>query len=95
MSTTLNLLLLLLNVACQINFALVNGCPPVKIEGPAYPFQFKYFPITINRSQSYYQKLLSPERPLNSERLRVSPRLPEDWMGDHIIDQSVRSFYYG
>ncbi|KAI3601476.1 polyketide synthase [Moniliophthora roreri] len=72
----------------SINFALLNGCPPEKLEGPSYPFQFKYFPITISRGPNYYQKLLPPERPLNSERLRVSPRLPEEWMADHVIDQS-------
>ncbi|KAG7085922.1 Type I Iterative PKS [Marasmius oreades] len=71
----------------SVNFALLNGCPPEKIQEPKYPFQPKYFPIG-HRVPSYLHKLLPAERPLNSERLRVSPRLPEDWMADHVIDQS-------
>ncbi|KAF9261006.1 polyketide synthase [Marasmius fiardii PR-910] len=71
----------------SVNFALLNGCPPENILGPKYPFQPKYFPIA-QRVPSYLHKLLPTQRPLNSERLRVSPRLPEDWMADHVIDQS-------
>ncbi|EEB99818.1 hypothetical protein MPER_00405, partial [Moniliophthora perniciosa FA553] len=70
-----------------VNFALLNGCPPEKFLGPKYPFQTKYFTIAP-RVPSYLHKLLPAERPLNSERLRVSPSLPEAWMADHVIDQS-------
>ncbi|KAL0572907.1 hypothetical protein V5O48_009054 [Marasmius crinis-equi] len=71
----------------SVNFALLNGCPPTHFEGPKYPFQSQYFPIGP-RIPSHIKKLLPAERPLNSERLRVSPRLPEDWMAHHVIDQS-------
>ncbi|KAK7047807.1 hypothetical protein VNI00_006135 [Paramarasmius palmivorus] len=78
---------LLVSGVNSVNFALLNGCPPGRIEGPKYPFQPKYFTIAP-RVQSYLEKLLPPQRPLNGERLRVSPSLPEDWMADHVIDQS-------
>ncbi|KAK1215285.1 hypothetical protein PQX77_022103 [Marasmius sp. AFHP31] len=71
----------------KVNFALLNGCPPEHIQGPKYPFQTQYFPIGP-RTPSHIKKLLPAERPLNSERLRVSPSLPEDWMAHHVIDQS-------
>ncbi|ESK88629.1 polyketide synthase [Moniliophthora roreri MCA 2997] len=71
----------------SVNFALLNGCPPENFLGPKYPFQMKYFPVAP-RVPSYVRKLLPAERPLNSERLRISPHLPEDWMADHVIDHS-------
>ncbi|KDQ58084.1 hypothetical protein JAAARDRAFT_57854 [Jaapia argillacea MUCL 33604] len=70
-----------------INFAKLNGCPPTRLQGPAYPFQKKFRPFAPN-VPTHVMKQLPRHRPLNSERLRVSAQLPEEWMGHHVIDHS-------
>ncbi|EPQ51987.1 polyketide synthase [Gloeophyllum trabeum ATCC 11539] len=72
----------------SMNLARLNGCQPDRVKGPEYPFQKKYRPFAT-LIPSYAAKRLPRHRPLNSERLRVSPLLPEPWMADHIIDGSV------
>nr|ART89046.1 polyene polyketide synthase 1 [Agaricomycetes sp.] len=71
----------------SINFTLLSGCPPAIFDGPKYPFQMKFWPFAP-RAQPYLRRLLPAERPLNSTRLRISPGLPEPWMGHHIIDHA-------
>ncbi|PCH43244.1 hypothetical protein WOLCODRAFT_74073, partial [Wolfiporia cocos MD-104 SS10] len=71
-----------------INFSLLNGCPAQYFEGPAYPFQWKLYPLA-NREPTYLRRLLPPTRPLNSTRLRVSPHIPESWVSHHVIDHSI------
>ncbi|KIJ60886.1 polyketide synthase [Hydnomerulius pinastri MD-312] len=71
----------------KINFSEFAGCPDANIEGPAYPFQPKLWRYGMDEP-SYVRKLLPAERSLNSIRLRVSPIMPEPWMGDHVIDHT-------
>ncbi|CCM04590.1 uncharacterized protein FIBRA_06771 [Fibroporia radiculosa] len=71
----------------KINFSELTGCPETNIEGPSYPFQPKLWRMGMDEP-SYIRKLLPAERPLNSIRLRVSPIIPEPWMGDHVIDHT-------
>ncbi|KIJ60835.1 polyketide synthase [Hydnomerulius pinastri MD-312] len=71
----------------KINFSELAGCPDASIDGPAYPFQPKLWRYGMDEP-SYLRKLLPVERPLNSIRLRVSPIIPEPWMGDHLIDHT-------
>ncbi|KDQ50123.1 hypothetical protein JAAARDRAFT_711195 [Jaapia argillacea MUCL 33604] len=78
---------LLLTGVNSVNFAKLNGCPPNRIQGPAYPFQKKFRPFAPN-VPTHVMKQLPRHRPLNSERLRVSAQLPEEWMGHHVIDHS-------
>jgi hypothetical protein len=78
----------------QINFSVLTGCPEVSIEGPAYPFQWKFCPFAV-KEPSYLRKLLPPTRPLNSKRLRISPDLPEPWISHHVIDGSVSALGLG
>ncbi|EPQ50300.1 polyketide synthase [Gloeophyllum trabeum ATCC 11539] len=78
---------LLVSGVNSINFSVLNGCPSETITGPAYPFQWKHTPVAP-RLPSYLSCLLPPTRLLNSSRLRVSPKLPEEWMGDHIVDET-------
>jgi hypothetical protein len=76
------------NLFEQINFSALNGCPVDSVKGPAYPFQMQLWPFAA-REASYIRCLLPPTRPLNSPRLRISPKLPEPWISHHVIDHSV------
>ncbi|KAF9239505.1 hypothetical protein BU15DRAFT_74656 [Melanogaster broomeanus] len=78
---------LLLQGANSINFSELTGCPGMNFEGPAYPFNRKEWRFGME-DPSYVRRLLPKERPLNSTRLRVSPLLPEPWMGDYVIDHT-------
>ncbi|CCM06115.1 uncharacterized protein FIBRA_08364 [Fibroporia radiculosa] len=71
----------------KINFSELTGCPDANIEGPSYPFQPKFWRLGKDEP-SYIRKQLPPQRPLNSVRLRVSPIIPEPWMGQHVIDHT-------
>ncbi|KAF9237183.1 polyketide synthase [Melanogaster broomeanus] len=71
----------------QINFSELTGYPDVHFEGPAYPFNRKHWRFGMDEP-TYICRLLPKERPLNSMRLRVSPVLPEPWIGDHVIDNT-------
>ncbi|CCM04557.1 uncharacterized protein FIBRA_06738 [Fibroporia radiculosa] len=78
---------LLLAGVNKINFSELTGCPEMNIEGPSYPFQRKLWRFGMDEP-SYICNLLPAERPLNSTRLRVSPIMPEPWMGHHVIDHT-------
>ncbi|KAF9239502.1 polyketide synthase [Melanogaster broomeanus] len=78
---------LLLQGINGINFSRLSGCPEMNFEGPAYPFNRKEWRFGMDEP-SYIRRLLPKERLLNSTRLRVSPMLPEPWMGDHVIDHT-------
>ncbi|KAF9237177.1 polyketide synthase [Melanogaster broomeanus] len=78
---------LLLQGVNSINFSGLTGCPEMNFDGPAYPFNRKQWLFGMDEP-SYVRRLLPKERPLNSTRLRVSPLLPEPWMGDHVIDHT-------
>ncbi|KZT06920.1 polyketide synthase [Laetiporus sulphureus 93-53] len=78
---------LLLYGVNSINFSILNGCPSDSFEGPAYPFNMRFYPFAA-REASYLRRLLPATRPLNSTRLRVCPQLPEPWMSHHVIDHS-------
>ncbi|KAF9242059.1 polyketide synthase [Melanogaster broomeanus] len=78
---------LLLQGVNSINFSELTGCPEQNFQGPAYPFQRKEWRYGMDEP-SYIRNLLPKERPLNSTRLRVSPVMPEPWMGDHVIDHT-------
>ncbi|KAJ6535978.1 hypothetical protein DFH09DRAFT_1043015 [Mycena vulgaris] len=84
LSTLGNLLLGGIN---SINFSVLNGCAPGILSGPAYPMEGKVWPFAP-QEVNYLRRLLPPRPPLNSTRLRVSPNIPAEWMGDHIVDQS-------
>ncbi|KAF9237180.1 polyketide synthase [Melanogaster broomeanus] len=76
---------LLLQGVNSIKFSELTGCPDMHFEGPAYPFNRKHWPFGMDEP-TYIRRLLPKQRPLNSPRLRVSPVLPEPWIGDHVID---------
>ncbi|KAF9237181.1 polyketide synthase [Melanogaster broomeanus] len=78
---------LLLQGVNSINFSELTGYPDTHFEGPAYPFNRKHWRFGMDEP-SYVRRLLPKERPLNSLRLRVSPVLPEPWIGDHVIDNT-------
>ncbi|KAF9235665.1 polyketide synthase [Melanogaster broomeanus] len=78
---------LLLQGVNSINFSALTGCPAMNFDGPAYPFNWKQWRFGMD-DPSYIRRLLPKERPLNSTRLRVSPVLPEPWMGDYVIDHT-------
>ncbi|KAF9237185.1 polyketide synthase [Melanogaster broomeanus] len=78
---------LLLQGVNSFSFSELTGYPDVNFEGPAYPFNRKHWRFGMDEP-SYIRRLLPKETPLNSMRLRVSPVLPEPWIGDHVIDNT-------
>ncbi|KAF8157648.1 hypothetical protein K438DRAFT_1777141 [Mycena galopus ATCC 62051] len=78
---------LLLGGINSINFAVLNGCVPGILKGPAYPMDGKVWPFA-QPEVGYLRRLLPPRPPLNSTRLRVSPSISGEWMGDHVVDKS-------